>query len=104
VWGPRTLWTPYQGGLSHATPLGVCDVSGHSASPAHAGGGVAPDRGFPPRIPHLRARVSWARGRCLATPPLGHRGNPPRASLSACPWGPAPGLHTGVEPRMYGAG
>jgi len=35
-------------GLSHATPLGGCCVTVHDPSPAHAGGRVTPDRGFPP--------------------------------------------------------
>jgi len=39
-------------GLSHATPLGGCYVTGHDPSPAHAGGRVTPDRGFPPHTPH----------------------------------------------------
>jgi len=57
--------------LSHITPLGGCYGTGHDPSPAHAGGRVTPVRGFPPHIPHLRARVSRDRGRCLATPSLG---------------------------------
>lgn len=35
-------------GLSHATPLGGCYVSGHDPSPAHAGGRFTPDRWLPP--------------------------------------------------------
>jgi len=34
-------------GLSHAKPLGGCFVTGDDPSPAHAGGRVTPDRGFP---------------------------------------------------------
>ena len=45
--GPRAPWTPAQRGLSHATPLGGCYVSGHDPSPPHAGGRVTPERGFP---------------------------------------------------------
>jgi len=34
-------------GLSHALPLGGCYVTGHDPSPAHAGGRVTADTGFP---------------------------------------------------------
>ena len=42
-------------GLSHATPLEGCYMSGHDPSPAYARGRVTPDRRFPPQ-------VSWLRG------------------------------------------
>jgi len=54
VCGPRATWTPAQGGLSHTTPLGGCYVTGHDPSPAHAGGRVTPDRGFPPQTRAVR--------------------------------------------------
>jgi len=79
-------------------------VTGHDPSPAHAGGRVIPDRGFPPHIPHLRARVSRDRGRCLATPSLGQGETPPSDSLSACPWGLASRRHTAGDRRVHPAG
>ena len=45
-------------GLSHATPLGGWYVTGHDPSPAHAGGRVTPDRGFPPQRGDRRGRPS----------------------------------------------
>jgi len=36
-------------GLSHATPLERFYVTVHDPSPAHSGGRVTPDRGFPPQ-------------------------------------------------------
>jgi len=83
VWPSGTLDT-CPAGPSHATPLGGCYVTGHDASPAHAGGRVTPDRGFPPHIPHLRARVSRDRGRCLATPPLLRRVRPRSPHVPSC--------------------
>ena len=74
--GPRALWAPAQAGLSHATPLEGCYVSGDDPSPAHAGGRVTFDGGFSPQIPQLVARVSRDRGLCCATPILGHGGGP----------------------------
>ena len=47
--GPQAPWTSAQGGLSHAMPLGGWYVTGHDPSPAHAGGRVTPDMGFPPQ-------------------------------------------------------
>jgi len=91
-------------GLSHATPLGGCYVTGHDPYPAHAGGRVTRDRGFPPHIPDLRARVSRDRGRCLATPSLGQGETLPCGSLSACPWGLAPRRHTAGDRRVHRAG
>jgi len=41
-------------GLSHATPLGGCCMTGHDPSPAHTGGRVTPDRGLPPQS-HARS-------------------------------------------------
>jgi len=82
VWPSGSLDTRPRG-LSHATPLGGCYVTGHDPSPAHAGGRVTPDRGFPPHIPHLRARFSRDRGRCLATPSLDQGETLPCDSLSA---------------------
>jgi len=79
-------------------------VTGHDPSTAHAGGRVTPDRGFPPHVPHLRARVSRDRGPCLATPSLGQGETPPCDSLSACPWGLAPGHHTAWDRRVHRAG
>jgi len=79
-------------------------VTGHDPSQAHAGGSVTPDRGFPPHIPHLRARVSRDRGRCLATPSLGQGGTLPCDSLSACPWGLAPRRLKAGDRRVHGAG
>jgi len=73
-------------------------VSGHDPSPAHAGGRVTPDRGFPPHIPHLRVRVSRDRGQCLATPPLGHGENPTLWLLVSVPLGAHSGAQYGAEP------
>jgi len=67
-------------------------------------GRVTPDRGFPPHIPHLRARVSRDRGRCLATPSLGQGETLSCGSLTACPWGLALGRHTAGDRRVHRAG
>jgi len=67
-------------------------------------GRVTLDREFPPRIPHLRARISRDRGRCLATPALGQGETLPCGSLTACPWGLAPGRHTAGDRRVHRAG
>jgi len=58
---------PAKGAVPRPPPRG-CYETGHDPSPAHAGGPVTTDRGYPPHIPHLRARVSRDRGRYLATP------------------------------------
>jgi len=79
-------------------------VTGHDPFPAHAGGRVTPDRRFPPRVPHLRARVSRDRGRCLATPSLGKGETPPCESLSTCPWRLALRRHTTGDGRVHRAG
>jgi len=68
------------------------------------GGRVTPKRGFSPQIPHLRARLSRDRGRCLATPSLGQGETLPGGSLTACPWGLAPGRHTAGDRRVHRAG
>jgi len=65
---------------------------------------VTPDRGFPPHIPHLRARVSRDRGRCLSTPSLGQGETLSCGSLTACPWGLALGRHTAGDRRVHRAG
>jgi len=84
VW-PWGYLDPRPRGLSQATPVGGCCVPGHDPSPAHAGGCVTPDRGFPLHIPHLRAGVSRDWGRCLATPSLGQGETLSCGSLTACP-------------------
>jgi len=68
------------------------------------GGRVTPERGFPPHIPHLRARVSRDRGRCLATPSLGQGETLSCGSLTACPLGLALGRHTAGDRRVHRAG
>ena len=68
------------------------------------GGRVTPDRGFPPHIPHLRARVSRDRGRCLDTPSLGQGETLSCGSLTACPWELALGRHTAGDRRVHRAG
>jgi len=68
------------------------------------GGRVTPDRGFPPHIPHLRARVSRDRGRCLATPFLGQGETLSCGSLTARPWGLSLGRHTAGDRRDHRAG
>jgi len=103
VWPSGSLDTRPKG-MSHATPLEGYYVTGQDRSPAHAGGRVTPDRGFPPHILHLRARLSRDQGRCLATPSLGQRGSPPCVFLSACPWGLAPRRHTAGVRRVHRAG
>jgi len=60
--GPRAHWTPGQGGLSHAIPLGWCYVGGYDPLPAHAGGRVTADRGFPTQL--LRPQRLPLRRRC----------------------------------------
>jgi len=65
---------------------------------------VTPDRGFPPHIPHLRARVSWDRARCLSTPSLGQGEILSCGSLTACLWGLALGRHTAGDRRVHPAG
>jgi len=42
VCGPRAPWPPAPGGVSYATPLQGCFVSGRDPSPAHAGGPCHP--------------------------------------------------------------
>ena len=68
------------------------------------GGRVTPDRGFPPHIAHLRARVSQDRGRCLAIPSHGQGETLSCGSLTACPWGLALGRHTAGDRRGHRAG
>jgi len=68
------------------------------------GGRVTPDRGFPPHIPHLRARVSRDRGRCFATPSLGQGETLSCGSLTACPSGLSLGRHTAGDRRVHRAG
>jgi len=68
------------------------------------GGRVTPDRGFLPHIPHLRARVSRDRGRCLATPSLGQGETLSCGFLKACPWGLALRRHTAGDRRVHRAG
>ena len=68
------------------------------------GGRVAADRGFPPHISHLRARVSRDRGRCLATPSLGQGETLFCGFLTACPWGLALGRNTAGDRRVHRAG
>jgi len=68
------------------------------------GGRLTPDRGFPPHIPHHRARVSRDRGRCLATPSLGQGETLSCGSATACPWGLALGRHTAGDRRVHRAG
>jgi len=103
VWPSGSLDTR-PGGLSHATLLERCYVTSHDPSPAHAGGRVTPDREFPAHIPHVRARISRDRGRCLATPHLGQGETPTLDTLSACPWGLAPRRHTACDRRVHQAG
>ena len=76
MYGPRAPWTPAQWGLSQATLLGGCYLTGHDPSPAHAGGRGTPDKVFPQHIHHLKARYPRDRGLCLATLPFRQRGNP----------------------------
>jgi len=55
VWPSGSLDTRSKG-LCHTTPLGGCYETGHDPSPAHAGGRVTPDRGFPPQpVPSLES-------------------------------------------------
>jgi len=68
------------------------------------GGRVTPDRGFPPLIPHLRARISRDRGRCLATSSLGQGQTLSCGSLTACPWVLALWRHTARDRRVHRAG
>jgi len=68
------------------------------------GGLVTPDRGFPPHIPHFRARVSRDRGRCLAIPSLRQGETLSCGSLTACPWGLAQRRHTAGDRRVHRAG
>jgi len=103
LWPSNTLDTRPRG-MSRATPLGGCYVTGHDPSSAHAGGRVTPDRGLPPHIPHLRAGVSRDRWWCLATPSLGQGETLPCDSLSACPWGLAQRLHTAGDRQVHRAG
>jgi len=67
------------------------------------GGRVTPDRGFPPHIPHLRARVSRDRRRCFATPSLGQGETLSHGSLTACPWGLALGRQTAGDRQVHRA-
>jgi len=75
-------------GLSHATPLGRCYVTGHDPSPAHAGGswqtkqGVSP---LTPGAPDERLMVSHAdRGlRCHIHPGACGFASRPGAMVSA---------------------
>jgi len=68
------------------------------------GGRVTPDRGFPPHIPHLRARFSRDRGRCLATPSLGQGETLSCGPMTACPLVLALGRHTARDRRVHRAG
>jgi len=100
-WGPLDTRPR---GLSHATPPGGCCVTGHDRPRLMPGSRVTPDRGFPPPIPHLRARVSRDRGRSLATPSLGRGETLSCGSLTACPWGLALARHTAGDRRVHRAG
>jgi len=68
------------------------------------GGRVTPDKGFPPHIAHLRARVSRDRGRCLATPSRGQGETLSCGSLTAFLLGLSLGRHTAGYRRVQRAG
>jgi len=93
VWGPSVGPDPVL--LCPTPPPGggvTCVVGNHTGRPPEGAPHVTPPwggatwpleaMGFPPHIPHLRARASQARGRCV-TASHQPRGEPPRLVLSA---------------------
>jgi len=103
VWPSGSLATRPRG-VFHAIPLGGCYVSRRDPSAADSGGRVTPDRGFPPHIPHLRARVSWIQGPRLATS-SSHGGNPFSCLLVSGPLRARSGTPYGaLDPRIHRAG
>jgi len=67
VGGRGPLLVPTRGGATRHPPSGARYVGTRDPLPPRLRPGVvsSESRGFPPHIPHLRARVSQARGRCL---------------------------------------
>jgi len=63
-------------GVSHATPLGGCCVSGHDPSSAHAGGPCHPSQRVSPTYPPPPGPRLAGPGAVSRHPPLGHGGNP----------------------------
>jgi len=66
-------------GLSHATPLGVCCLSVHDPSPAHAGGSCHPCQGVSPTYPPPQ-------GPRLAGPGAVSRHHLPRSGVNPVLW------------------